>query len=245
MNCRSALANGVRNSKTLNSEPTTLNFKTMLKKSISELLGTFLLVFCGTGACTVNEITNGSITHVGIAITFGLVVSILIYALGDISGAQMNPAVSIALWLGQKLDSVSMIVYVSVQIIGAILASLFLHYLFPTSEFLGATLPSGSFQQSFIMEVILTFILMFVVVRVAIQELKYQNLAGIIIGFVVLLEAMFAGPICGASMNPARSIGPALVSGHLGGIEIYIFAPIIGAIFGYFTAFFLNSKIGK
>lgn len=214
----------------------------MLKKSLSELLGTFLLVFCGTGACTVNEITDGSITHVGIAITFGLVVAILIYALGDISGANLNPAVSIALWLGQKLDSVTMIVYVSVQIMGAILASILLHYLFPTSEFLGTTQPSGTFQQSFILEVILTFILMFVIVRVAIQELRCQNFAGIIIGFVVLIEAMFAGPICGASMNPARSIGPALITGHLANIDIYIFAPIIGAIAGFFAADYFKQK---
>jgi aquaporin Z len=208
----------------------------MIKKGLAECLGTFLLVFCGTGACVINEVTNGAISHVGIAITFGLVVTSLIYAFGNISGANMNPAVSIALWLGQKMDSMTMIIYVSMQVIGALFASMLLHYLFPVSEFLGATLPSGSHLQAFIMEFILTFILMFVIVRVAIHDVKYHNIAGIIIGFVVLFEAMFAGPICGASMNPARSIGPALVSGHVDGLWIYLSAPVLGAIVAYYIA---------
>ncbi len=217
----------------------------MLKKSLAECIGTFILVFCGTGACTINEITNGSITHVGIAITFGLVVTALIYALGNVSGANFNPAVSIALWLGQKMNSFTMMVYVSAQIIGALAASFALHYLFPTAKMLGATLPAGTEMQSFIMEFILTFILMFVIVRVAIQEVKYQNLAGIIIGFVVLFEAMFAGPICGASMNPARSIAPAIVSGHIESLWIYLLAPVLGAIAGYFVGDYLGEKVEK
>lgn len=214
----------------------------MLKKSLAECIGTFILVFCGTGACTINEITNGSITHVGIAITFGLVVTALIYALGNVSGANFNPAVSIALWLGQKMNSFTMMVYVSAQIIGAMLASFALHYLFPTAKMYGATLPAGTEMQSFIMEFILTFILMFVIVRVAIQEVKYQHLAGIIIGFVVLFEAMFAGPICGASMNPARSIAPAIVSGQIESLWIYLLAPVLGAIAGYFIGDYLGEK---
>ena len=211
----------------------------MFKKGLAEALGTFLLVFCGTGACTINEITHGAISHVGVAITFGLAVTVLIYAFGNISGANFNPAVSIALWLGQKMDSITMIAYVTAQVVGAILASALLRYLFPASQFLGATLPSGSHLQSFILECILTFILMFVIVRVAIQEEKYLNLAGIIIGFVVLLEAMFAGPICGASMNPARSLGPALLSGEVNGLWLYLVGPVLGAIVGYFTAMYL------
>jgi len=214
----------------------------MLKKSLAECIGTFILVFCGTGACTINEITNGSITHVGIAITFGLVVTALIYALGNVSGANFNPAVSIALWLGQKMNSFTMMVYVSAQIIGALVASFALHYLFPSAKMLGATLPAGTEMQSFIMEFILTFILMFVIVRVAIQEVKYQHLAGIIIGFVVLFEAMFAGPICGASMNPARSIAPAIVSGHIESLWLYLLAPVLGAIVGYFVGDYLGEK---
>ena len=215
----------------------------MLKKGLAEALGTFLLVFCGTGACTINEITNGAVSHVGIAITFGLVVTALIYALGNISGANLNPAVSIALWLGQKIDTITMIAYVTAQVTGAILASALLHFLFPSAIGLGATLPAGSHMQSFILEFILTFILMFVIVRVALQEIKYQHLAGIIIGFVVLFEAMFAGPICGASMNPARSIGPAFISGQVDGLWLYLAAPVFGAIAGYFTADFLGNEV--
>jgi aquaporin Z len=146
--------------------------------------------------------------------------------------------------LGQKIDTITMIGYVTCQIVGAILASVLLHYLFPTSQFLGATLPTGTHVQSFILEAILTFILMFVIVRVAFQEEKYQNLAGLLIGFVVLLEAMFAGPICGASMNPARSLGPALISGEVNGLWLYLAGPVLGAIVGYFTALYFAPKQG-
>ena len=200
------------------------------KNYIAELTGTFILVFCGTGAATVDEITNGAVSHVGIAVTFGLVVMSVIYAFGEQSGAHLNPAVTIAFYVNKNFPLKEVLPYIISQVIGALLASLLLFSLFPTSVFLGSTLPAGSDMQSFILEIILTFFLMLVILRVAIGSKEQGLFAGIAIGSVVLLEAMFAGPICGASMNPARSLAPAIVSGHIEHLWIYLLAPVIGAL---------------
>jgi aquaporin NIP len=200
-----------------------------MKKYIAELLGTFALVFCGTGAIVIDEVSNGTVSHVGIAITFGLVVMSMIYALGEISGSHLNPAVSIAFALSGRFPLKQAFPYIASQVIGAILASLVLQCLFPSNELLGTTLPAGSDRQSFILEFILTFFLMLVIMNVA-QGSKEQGMfAGLAIGSVVLLEAMFAGPISGASMNPARSLAPALVSGHTEHLWVYLTATIGGA----------------
>lgn len=201
-----------------------------MRKYLAELIGTFGLVFCGTGAIVINEVSSGSISHVGIAITFGLIVMAMIYTFGDISGSHLNPAVTIAFAFIHKIKVMEASKYIVSQIIGALLASLVLHLLFPKSQNLGATLPAGSEMQSFILELILTFFLMLVIVHTSQGKKEVQNLAGIIIGATVLLEAMFAGPICGASMNPARSLAPALISGNLQSLWLYIFAPILGGI---------------
>jgi aquaporin Z len=201
-----------------------------MRKYLAEIIGTFALVFCGTGAIIINQETNGIITHAGIAITFGLIVSAMIYSVGDISGAHLNPAVTIAFWVAKEFPSKEIIPYVLSQGIGAFTATITLKFLFPTNDTLGATLPSGSSTQSFILELILTFILMFVILNVAKRSKEQGMFAGIAIGGVVLLEAMFAGPICGASMNPIRSIAPAIISGHLEHLWVYIFAPLSGAI---------------
>lgn len=200
-----------------------------MKKYIAEAIGTFALVFCGTGAIIINQETNGIVSHAGIAITFGLIVMAMIYALGNISGAHLNPAVSIAFTLAGRFSLTELFPYIFSQIIGALLASLVLHFLFPGNEFLGATLPAGSASQSFILEFILTFFLMLVIVNVATGSKEQGMFAGLAIGAVVLLEAMFAGPICGASMNPARSLGPAVVSGHTEHLWIYLTATVAGA----------------
>jgi aquaporin NIP len=200
-----------------------------MKKYLAELLGTYALVFAGTGAMIIDQQTHGSITHVGIAITFGLVVMSMIYAFGDISGAHLNPAVSIAFTLGGKFPVTQLLPYILSQSAGALLASLTLKLLFPASEYLGATLPAGSDLQSFVLEFILTFFLMLVIINVAKGSKEQGMFAGLAIGSVVGLEAMFAGPICGASMNPARSMAPALVSGHVEHLWIYIVATIVGA----------------
>lgn len=201
----------------------------VMKKYVAELLGTFALVFCGTGAIVINEVSNGAVTHVGVAITFGLVVMSMIYALGEISGAHLNPAVSIAFVLSGRFPLKQVFPYIGAQVAGAILASLVLQYLFPSNELLGTTLPAGSDRQSFILEMILTFFLMLTIMNVAHGSKEQGMFAGLAIGSVILLEAMFAGPICGASMNPARSLAPALVSGHLQHLWVYLTATIAGA----------------
>jgi aquaporin Z len=177
-----------------------------MKKYIAEALGTFALVFCGTGAIVVNEITGGTITHVGIAVTFGLIVMAMIYTIGDKSGAHLNPAVTIAFTLYSVFPAREVLPYILSQVTGAFIASLVLRFLFPDSVYLGATLPAGSNLQSLVLEFILTFLLMFTIVNVAESGKEKGLFAGIAIGSVVLLEAMFAGPVSGASMNPARSL---------------------------------------
>lgn len=201
-----------------------------MQRYISELIGTFALVFCGPGAIIMNDVSGGAVSHVGIAITFGLIVMAMIYSIGEISGAHINPAVTIAFWASGRFDKREVLPYITAQIIGALLASSILYFLFPTHETQGATLPSDTVIQSFILEVILTFILMFVIIKVSTGSKEIGTMAGIAIGGTVGLEAMFAGPITGASMNPARSIAPALFSGHTEHLWLYIIAPIIGAL---------------
>jgi aquaporin Z len=200
-----------------------------MKKYLAELLGTYAMVFAGTGAIIIDQQTHGSITHVGIAITFGLVIMSMIYTFGDISGAHLNPAVSIAFTLAKKFPVKQLLPFIISQLSGAVLASLTLKFLFPENQFLGTTLPAGSASQSFILEFILTFFLMLVIINVATGSKERGLFAGLAIGSIVGLEAMFAGPICGASMNPARSFGPAIISGHIEFLWIYLTATTLGA----------------
>jgi aquaporin NIP len=200
-----------------------------MRKYLAEFIGTFALVFCGTGAIIINQESGGAISHVGIAITFGLIVAAMIYTVGDISGAHLNPAVTIAFWIAKPFPASQILPYIASQCAGAFLASGILHLLFPASETLGSTLPAGSAMQSFVLELILTFLLMFVIIHVARGTKEQGMFAGLAIGSVVLLEAMFAGPVCGASMNPARSLAPAVVSRHTGHLWVYLLAPVAGA----------------
>jgi aquaporin Z len=204
----------------------------MMKKWLSEFIGTFALVFAGTGAIVINSATNGAITHVGIALTFGLVVLAMIYTFGDVSGAHLNPAVTIAFSAARRFSWREVPTYVAAQIAGAFAASGLLRILFPRDAKLGATLPAGSDMQSFILELVLTFILMLVILSVSTGAKEKGITAGVAIGAVIALEAMFAGPICGASMNPARSLAPALVGFHLQALWIYLIAPTLGALVG-------------
>jgi aquaporin Z len=211
------------------------------RRCVSEMIGTFALVFCGTGAIIINNQTSGVITHAGVAITFGLIVMSMIYALGNISGCHINPAVTIAFVIAKRFKVKDAAPYILSQLAGALLASYLLKYLFPLDITLGATLPAGSAVQSFIIEFILTFFLMLVITNVATGSKEQGMFAGMAIGAVVLLEAMFAGPISGASMNPARSIAPAVASGHLQHLWVYIVAPILGAATAIPVCSFLNS----
>ncbi|HRG53960.1 MAG TPA: aquaporin [Bacteroidia bacterium] len=213
-----------------------------MNKYLAEVIGTFALVFCGTGAIIINQETAGVITHAGVAITFGLIVAAMIYTLGDISGAHLNPAVSIAFCIAKVFPVKELVPYIISQAIGAFIASLTLHCLFPANTTLGSTLPSGTALQSFILEFILTFILMLVIMRVAKGSKEQGLFAGTAIGSVVLLEAMFAGPICGASMNPIRSLAPAIVSGNTQSLWVYILAPVLGAILAVYAFIILKRE---
>jgi len=201
-----------------------------MKKLVAEFLGTFALVFAGTGAIVINEVSGGVVSHVGIALTFGLIVLAMIYTLGDISGAHINPAVTIGFFAARRLPAKTVLPYVISQCAGALSASFILRLLFPQNATLGATIPSGSATQSFVLEIILTALLMFVILGVSTGAAEKGITAGIVVGAVIGLEAMFAGPICGASMNPARSLAPALVSGNTAALWIYLLAPVIGAL---------------
>jgi len=201
-----------------------------MRNYIIELIGTFFLVFVGCGAMVINTEMNGVISHVGVAISWGLIVMVLIYAIGDISGAHMNPAVTIGFWVANRFKLKKVFPYIISQIIGALIAAYSLKYLFPYNDTLGSSLPSGIWSQSFIFETILTFLLMFVILNVSTGAKEKGIMAGAAIGATVGLEAMFAGPICGASMNPARSIGPAIASGHTEYLWVYVLSTILGAV---------------
>ncbi len=201
-----------------------------MQKYYAEIFGTFILLFSGAGAIVTNQVSQGTVTHVGIALVFGLVVTSVIYAIGEISGAHINPAVTIAFWVSRRFPGKEVVPYIVCQVIGALAACLLLKLIFPGLTNYGMTLPAGSEMQSLILEGVLTWMLMFVVLCVSTGAKETGILAGVAIGSVIALEAMFAGPICGASMNPARSFAPALVSGNLQSLWLYLVGPTAGAI---------------
>ena len=213
-----------------------------MKNYISEFIGTFAMIFCGTGAMTINEVTGGDVTHVGIGITWGLIVMAMIYAFGEISGAHFNPAVSIAFAYAKKFSWKEVPKYIFFQVAGAFAASLLLMWLFPKSELLGATIPTVDVWRAFVLELILTFFLMVVIINVSTGSKEVGMMAGIAIGSVVLLEALFAGPTTNASMNPARSLAPNIVSGNIKGLWLYILAPIIGALLAVVSCKFVKHE---
>ena len=205
-----------------------------MKKYWAELIGTFILVFVGTGAIMINDIT-GEVTNLGISLSFGLVVMVVIYSIGDISGAHINPAVTVAFWISGRFNGKHVIPYILFQIVGAIFASLILYYILPDANVMGETLvKDNNWLQSFVFEFIITFILMFVILNVSTGSKQKDFIAGISIGSVVAFMAIFVGPISGASMNPARSIAPALF-GNISYLWVYIVSTILGAISSVFV----------
>ena len=200
------------------------------RKYVAEFIGTFALVFAGTGAIIINDVTHGAVTNTGVALTFGMIVLTMIYAVGDVSGAHFNPAVTLGFFAARRLEGKLILPYVLSQFSGALAASLLLRGLFPQHSTLGATAPAGPALQSLILEIVLTALLMFVILNVSVGAKERGITAGIAVGSVIALEAFFAGPISGASMNPARSFAPALVSQCLGNLWIYLVAPVIGAL---------------
>ncbi len=204
----------------------------LARKVGAEAVGTFALVFAGCGAIMVDEITGGSLTHVGVAAVFGLVIMVMIYATGHISGAHFNPAVTVAFASSGRMPWREVLPYVGGQLAAALLAALALRLILGPVDMLGATIPAGLAAQSFALEIVMTFFLMFVIASVATDARAVGELAGVAIGGTVALEALFGGPISGASMNPARSLGPALVGGGFQHLWIYVTAPVLGAVAG-------------
>jgi MIP family channel proteins len=203
----------------------------LLRACAAEMIGTFALVFAGAGALMVDAKTH-ALGHVGVAITFGLVIMVMIYAVGHISGAHFNPAVSFAFALTRHFPWPQLTAYWIAQLSGALAAAALLWVSLGDLAHVGATLPSGSSGQSFVWEVVLTAFLMFVIMAVATDARAVGEGAAIAIGGTVGLDAMFGGPISGASMNPARSAGPALVSGDVHALWVYLVAPLVGATVG-------------
>lgn len=212
-----------------------------MKRYISELIGTYILVFCGTGVIVVNQVNEGAVGHIGICIVWGIVVMAVVYGFGSISGAHINPAVTIGFAVAKKFELKEVFPYIAFQIIGALLASFTLKFLFPDQTNLGETLPFGSEMQTFILEVLITYMLMLIILLVS-QNEDVTEYTAVAVGGFVLLAAMFAGPISGASMNPARSIGPAVASFNLTSLWVYLASAVIGAILASYTWFYLKPE---
>ncbi|MEM9416679.1 MAG: aquaporin [Planctomycetota bacterium] len=203
------------------------------RRAAAELVGTFFLVFVGCGSMAINAHTGGVVGHLGIGLSWGLIVMAMIYAIGESSGAHINPAVTIAFAAAKRFPTKEVPAYIAAQLLGGLGGALTLLALFPGQQDLGQTFPAGSHLQSAVLELLLTLILMYVILGVCSGAKEKGLLAGVAIGGVVGMEAIFAGPICRASMNPARSIAPAIVSldpAALKSLWLYIAAPILGAL---------------
>lgn len=216
------------------------------RQVLSELLGTFILVFCGTAAVAVNSLSSGALGHVGICLVFGLVVTAMIYAVGDVSGAHLNPAVTLAFYVSRRLRLRCVFPYIAAQIAGAVTASLLVKLLFSNAGTLGETLPAGwiNIGGAFALELVMSFILMSVILNVSTGAMEKGIMAGVAVGGTVGLLALLGGPATGASMNPARSLGPALISGQIQYLWLYMAAPLAGTLLAVMVCGLLRKKDG-
>ena len=203
------------------------------RRAGAEAIGTFALVFAGCGAIVTNAVHGGTLGAVGVSLVFGLVIMAMVYATGHLSGAHLNPAVTLAFTLTRHFPGREAVAYIAAQLLGAMTAAVLLLAVWPsTPADLGTTLPSVGIGSAAVYEVVLTAFLMFVIMAVATDTRAVGAGAAIAIGGTVGLDALFGGPVTGASMNPARSIGPAIASGNLHDLWLYIAAPIVGAALG-------------
>jgi aquaporin Z len=202
---------------------------------IAEGIGTFALVFAGCGAIVVNEVFSGVLGHVGVSMVFGLVVMAMIYAVGNVSGAHFNPAVTLGFFFSGRLDGRFVLPYIGSQIVGALAGAGLLRVIFPNTATLGATLPHIGVLQAFTVEAVLSFLLMFVILNVSTGHMEKGIMAGVAVGGTVALDALIGGPVTGASMNPARSLAPAILSGEFSSLWIYLTAPFLGAFLAHPT----------
>ena len=209
---------------------------------LAEGIGTFALVFAGCGAIIVNDSFGGGLGHVGVCLVFGLVVMAMIYSVGNVSGAHINPAVTLGFLFAGRMERRAVLPYIASQLLGAVVAAVVLRFLFPEHETLGATLPAVTALSAFVMELLLSFLLMFVILNVSTGHMEKGIMAGVAVGGVVAMEALIGGPVTGASMNPARSLGPALVSGHLESIWIYLAGPFIGMLLAFPTCRWIQGE---
>lgn len=212
-----------------------------MKKYTAEFIGTFILIFVGTGSVVVHQQLGGALGLTGIAMVWGFAIIALIYAFGDISGTHLNPAVTVSFAVDKRFEWKEVPPYVIAQFAGALSASLLLHFLFPENKTLGITQPSGSETQAFIMEAVMTFILMLVILRVSVGAKEKGITAGIAIGGTVWVLVLFGGPVCGTGLNPTRSIAPAIVTGNFQSLWLYIVAPFAGALTAVFVHKFLHT----
>ncbi|XP_059624608.1 probable aquaporin NIP-type [Cornus florida] len=211
-------------------------FVTTTQKLIAELIGTYFIIFSGCGSVAVNKLYDGVVTFPGICVTWGLIVMVMIYSVGHISGAHFNPAVTISFAVFRKFPWAEVPLYIAAQVLGSILASGTLCLLFDiTPKTYFGTIPAGSDMQSLIFEILISFLLMFVISGVATDNRAIGELAGIAVGMTILLNVFVAGPISGASMNPARSIGPAVIRHTYKGLWVYIVGPLVGVMLGGFA----------
>jgi len=206
-----------------------LNF---VRKVVAEIIGTFFMIFAGCGSVVIDKKTNGSITHLGVSLAWGMVVMIVIYTLGHISGAHLNPSVTLAYAVVRRFPWNQVPAYMGAQVFGSIAAGFVLRLMFGEVAHIAATVPTGSAMQSFVLEILITFFLMFVVSAVATDTKAIGELAGLAVGTTVAMNVIFAGPISGASMNPARTIGSAVAGNKYTNIWVYMVAPPVGAVMG-------------